>query len=321
MKRIIGLFTLILLLSCSTGRYEVPGNPQTNITIQRFDRAFYETGDYQDSAFLNLYANQIMEVGEPGSPLFKQFEKIFRKDDDIRQLYNDCQETFSDVSDIEEELTWGFYRLHYFFPKMPIPKVYMHIGAYGESIVSAPGILSAAIDKYLGKDYKVYHELFDSYQTQRMYPQKLPVDYVTGWVRSELTEESLLKDSRLLDYIAYEGKMLFLVKVLLPEESMENITGFTTDQLSWCAANEKNMWNTLLQRQQLYSKESTMVAKYLREAPYTYYFGTDSPGRAVTWIGYRMVDAYMAKHPKTSVQELLLKVEPAALLKGSEYNP
>jgi hypothetical protein len=319
MKRLIGSFSLLILLSCGGSRYDVPGKPLHNITIQRFDKSFYEQSKGIDSSFLNLYANQIMEVGEPGSKMFRQFESIFRHDGEIKKLYNDCQSTFKDVSGIEEQLTWAFYRLHYFFPNIPIPKVYMHIAGFGESIVSAPGVVSASIDKYLGKNYDVYRTMFRPYESQRMYPEKLPSDYVTGWVRSEFTEETLMDNQRLLDYMIYEGKILFLVKVLMPEEEMENLTGFTSEQMSWCTSNERNMWETITQQQHLYSKEPTVIAKYIREAPTTAFFPQESPGRAATWIGFKIVEAYMGKHENVSVHNLILKTSAQDILKGSSY--
>ena len=321
MKKTLGYLLALTLFSCAGNRYEVPGKPEQNITIQRFDKAFYETGIYSDTAFLNLYANEIMEVGEPGSTMFQNFDSIFRTDKDIKKLYADCQKTFSDVSDIENELTWGFHRLRYFFPTIPLPKVYMHIAGYGESIVSAPGILSADIDKYLGTDYDVYKSLFSPYQTVRMYPEKLASDYITGWVRSELTEYKLMDNQRLLDFMIYEGKILFLIQILLPDENMENLSGFTTEQLDWVESNEKNMWNTILQLQHLYSKDVNILAKYIREAPYTAYFSQASPGRAVVWTGYKIVSAYMEKNPKVSVQDLMLKIKAQDVLKGADYHP
>lgn len=321
MKKILGFLLLLLLASCAGSRYDVPGKPDNNITIQRFDKTFYETGLWPDSAFLNLYANQIMEVGEPGSKMFQQFDSVFRSDKDLKKLYNDCQKTFSDVSDIEEELSWGFHRMQYFFPNIPIPKVYMHIAGYGESIVSAPGILSADIDKYLGKDYDAYKSFFSPYQIVRMYPEKLTADYLTGWVRSELTEYKLMDNQRLLDFIIYEGKMLFLMKILLPDESMENLSGFTTEQLEWFVDNEKNMWGTITQLQHLYSKDVSIIAKYIREAPYTAFFSAESPGRAAVWTGYKIVSAYMEKNPKVSLQSLMLKTKAQDVLKGADYQP
>jgi len=310
----------ITLLSCSEGRLKVPGKPTHPITINRFDQTFFKTGSSPDSVFLNLYANQIMEVGEPGSAMFIQFDSIFRYDRQMQKIYSDCQKIFKDVSPIEEKLTWAFYRLHYFFPDIPYPKVYMHISGFGQSIVSAPNILSAGIDKYLGPDYPLYQTLFYPFQTQRMYPNKIIADYITGWVRSEFTEEVLMDQQRLLDYMIYEGKILFLVKILLPDESMENISGFSKEQINWCTTNEKNMWDAILQLKHLYNTDQLVISKYIGESQSTSFFPDNSPGRATIWTGFRIVEAYMNKKQNVTIQELL-KTKAQEILAGSLYHP
>jgi len=320
MKKIVGLCMFITLLSCSEGRFNVPGKPTHPISINRFDQMFFKTGNSPDSAFLNLYTNQIMEVGEPGSPMFRQFDSIFRHDGQMRKIYSDCQNVFKDVTPIEKKLTRAFYRLHYFFPDIPYPKVYMHLSGFGQSIVSAPNILSAGIDKYLGTDYPLYQANYAPFQIQRMYPDKIVADYMTGWVRSEFTEESLMDQQRLLDYMIYEGKILFFIKVLLPDETMENISGFNKKQLNWCTKNEKSIWGAILQLKHLYSTDSSVISKYIGEGPNTPFFPDSSPGRAAIWVGFRIVEAYMNKKQDTTVQELL-KTKAQDILTASSYHP
>lgn len=320
MKKIVGFCLLFSLFSCGGGRFDVPGRPGHPIHINRFDQTFFKTGNSPDSAFLDLYANQIMEVGEPGSPMFRQFDSIFRQDSQIQRIYTDCQNTFKDVAPIEDQLTWAFHRLHYFFPEIPYPRVYMHISAFGESVVSAPGILSAGIDKYLGTDYPIYQTLYYPYQIQRMYPGKIVSDYMTGWIRSEFTEELLIQQQRLLDYMIYEGKIWYLVKVILPEESMENISGFSKEQLDWCAKNEKNMWNAILHLQHLYSTDPLVISKYIGEGPRTPFFPKDAPGRAAIWSGFRIVEAYMNNNQSITIQELL-RAKSQDILAQSLYHP
>jgi uncharacterized protein YjaZ len=81
------------------------------------------------------------------------------------------------------------------------------------------------------------------------------------------------------------------------------------------------MWNSILQFQHLYSKDNSIIAKYTEEAPFTAFFSQASPGRAAIWIGYKIVSAYMEKHPKVSVQDLLLKTKAQDVLKGADYHP
>ena len=315
---------LITLFSCIKDkkelRLEVPGKPTHQITINRFDQTFYNTGSSPDSVFLDLYANQIMKVGEPGTLQFRQFDSIFRNDGQMRQIYKDCQTKFKNTIPIEEKLTWAFFRLHHFFPNIPYPKVYMHISGFGESVVSAPGILSASIDKYLGVDYELYKTLFDPSQIQRMYPEKITSDYMTGWVRSEFTEEVMISQERLLDYLIYEGKILYLLKAILPDEKMECISSFSKEQLNWCMANEKNMWESILRLQHLYSSDPLIIAKYVGEGPNSSFFPKESPGRAAVWTGYRIVEKFMEKNKKATIQ-VLFKTESQAILSESLYHP
>jgi hypothetical protein len=323
MKKIIGFIILLSFLGCKSkdSRFDVPGKPTHLISINRFDQTFYTTGGSTDSVFLDLYANDIMKVGEPGSALFNQFDSIFRTDKEVKQIYNDCQRIFKDVTPIETKLTRAFHRLHYFFPDIPYPKVYMHISGFGASVITAENILSASIDKYLGTSYNFYPALYDPYQIQRMYPEKIVSDYMAGWIRSEFTEESLLDQQRLLDYMIYEGKMLYFLKVLLPEEKMEDLCGFTKEQLSWCTLNEPKIWQSILKLQHLYCTDQLVIAKYIVDAPYTSFFPKDSPGRAVIWTGYRIVEAYMKKNKEITIKDLLLNKKAQDIQAGSIYHP
>ncbi|MDP4276406.1 MAG: hypothetical protein Q8914_02125 [Bacteroidota bacterium] len=323
MKRygILCLCSMLLLFSCKDERFDVPGKPTFKIKIHRFDQAFQTEKSIKDSAFLDLYANDIMGVGHPDGKMYQDFYEVFHSDTDIIHLYDTCQLVFKNVKPIEKKLTWAFYRLRYFFPEIPLPKVYMHISAYAESIISAPGILSASLDKYLGVDYPMYQTLFQPYQSQHMYPDKLVTDYMAGWIRSELTPEKMVKKDRLLDYLLYEGKMMYLLKIILPNERMEHITAFTNDQLKWCRNNEKQMWNNLLQLHHLYSSDRLTIAKYIEDAPTTAFFPKDSPGRAITWVGYRIIDAYMENNPKVTLQGMIYDTDAQGILAASCYHP
>jgi len=315
------LCCLVLLASCKENRLDVPGRPDKKITINRFDQDFQTEEKSMDSAFLYLYAISIMEIGEPGSENYQDFYTIFHSDPDIASLYDSCEQTFLDSKPIEKSLTWAFHRLTYFFPDIPIPTVYMHISGYGESIVSAPGMLSASLDKYLGTDHPMYSILFEPYQSQRMYPEKIISDYMIGWIRSELTPEKLIAQERLLDYMLYEGKLMYLLKVILPDEPLENIFALTTEQLKWCTDNEKAMWEGLMRMQHLYSTDRLIIAKYLEDAPKTAFFPDNSPGRAITWTGYRIIEAYMDKNQSVQLPEMIYNKDAQALLTKSLYHP
>jgi len=311
----------LLLLSCKGNRFDVPGKPDHTIKIVRFDQQFHTHAPSIDSAFLRLYAVKIMEVGEPGSDNYRDFDALYHTDPDFTHLYDSCQQIFSETTKLETSLTWAFYRLNYFFPQMTIPTVYMHISGYGQSIISAPGILSASLDKYLGADHPMYKLLYEPYQAQRMQPDKLLSDYLLGWIQSEFTPNDLIAQNRLLDDVLYEGKIIFLTSLVLPEEPLEHLFAFTPKQLEWCKQHEKDMWDGVVQHQLLYTTDSQIISRFIEEAPTTTYFPKESPGRAINWIGYRIIQRYMEQHPKASLQDLLSIKDAQLLLNGSAYHP
>lgn len=318
---LIIVFEAITSMSCKTGN-KSDNNPEApDIDIMRFDQDFMCRNENIDSSFLVLYSTKIMEVGYPGSEMYNQFDSIFHTDKEVIKLYEDCQKQFSNTETIQNNLSKAFAKLHKFLPEMIIPKISMHISYFGESIVSSEEFLSAAIDKYLGKDYPGYKSRFQPYQSQKMYKEKIVSDYITGWLRSEFFVNIGAGNDCLLDYMIYEGKLLYLLKNILPKEEMQNLTGFNEEQLDWCMKNEKKMWDALSKFQHLYSADRLTIAKYIEDAPNTSFFPAESPGRAIIWNGYKIIESYMKNNKDVILRDLMLNNDSRKILSTSLYNP
>ncbi len=315
------MLSCLLLVACKENRFNVPGKPKHELKIIPFHDDFHTGNPSVDSAFLDLYATNVMQMGKPGSEEYRNFYDIYHNDPDIANLYDSCKHAFTEIRRLEKPLTWAFHRLTYFFPKMDIPKVYTHISFYGQSIISAPSMLSASLDKYLGADHPMYKVLFEPYQAQRMQPDKLLSDYMLGWIQSEFTPEDLSTQNRLLDHLLYEGRITFLTSLVLPDERLEHILSLTPNQLKWCKSNEKDMWDGIVQHQLLFSTDRQVISRFFDEAPTTTYFPPESPGRAITWIGFRIIERYMQRNQQVSIQELMSIKDAQELLNGSAYHP
>lgn len=314
-----GLLLCILFVGCKRDRFQIKGEPKTWMQVVRFDQTFHETGRFEDTAFLELYANDIMQIGASKSLSFYKFSEMFRNDTDIQQIYDDCQVRFEELSALEAQLSWGFYRLSAFVPSMPAPSIYAHISGMGSSIVTAPGMASISLDKYLGSSYALYASFFEPYQVVRMRPEGIAPDLLQAWVRSEYPTERYLQNNRLLDFLIYEGKIHFITHLCLPEIPLHYVFGFTEDQLNWCKAHEATMWETLLEQQHLYTTDPATIGHYIHEAPYTRYFPETSPGRATLWIGYQIVQKYVEKNKKVKIEDLLFHSSTTSILTASGY--
>ncbi len=320
----IGISVLLFLSACTEKRYRVHPLPEpVDISIERYDKQLFEEGEITDTAFLPLYVENILEIGLLNDPQTLSYLERFREDSDLIHIYEDVLIRFTpkDIKSLSKKLTAAFKRLCWYVPHMPIPQIGLHISGFGQSIVSAPEILSASIEKFLGPDYPPYEELFYEYQTIRMDSKRLTADFMNGWIRSEFNVEEMAERGRMIDFLIYEGKVLFLLEKVLPKEPFEYLTGWSHEQKEWCQANEANMWQRINEFEQLHMHDDLIVLKYFGEAPSTAYFPEESPGRAAIQVGYGIVKAYMERHPKATLMDMMMETDADKILKESLYRP
>ena len=65
----------------------------------------------------------------------------------------------------------------------------------------------------------------------------------------------------------------------------------------------------------------SLIRKFTGEAPFTSYFTEESPGRAVVWTGFRIIERYMNNNPDVTMQELMSMTDCQSILGGAKYNP
>ena len=107
----------------------------------------------------------------------------------------------------------------------------------------------------------------------------------------------------------------------MPETSDTILFGYTARQLDFCVHNEKQMWNYLVSHDMLFSTDGFLIRKFTGEAPFTSYFTEESPGRAVVWNGYRIIQSYMKNNPKVSLKDMMVMTDCQDILSGARYRP
>ena len=80
------------------------------------------------------------------------------------------------------------------------------------------------------------------------------------------------------------------------------------------------MWKYPVENELLYSSDHSLISRLTNEAPFVRAFGRESPGRAGSWIGYRIVDSYMNK-TGTKPVELIKNQDTQTILSESRYRP
>ena len=333
MKRYIYVIVIIsfALISCKREkrRADLTGI-ECDIKIERFDSLFWgldTTRLAEEFAKLQaehpnitpIYTENVVQFGHPDSAITHDTYKLFRSNKEVGKLYEDALKIYADVSDIEKDLTEAFRRAKYFLPQFPTPRVYCHVSGLNQSLIVDEEFISLSIDNYLGADYQLYKEIgIYKYQRPNMRREKVAPDYITAWLSSEFSNS--LADNLLSDMIRY-GKILYTVSVLLPKTPERVIMGYSEEQWEWVKKNEANMWNALIASKDLYTTSMMIKNQYIGDGPFTKPFTQESPGRAGTYIGWRIVENYMKYNPQISIQQLLQQPDAQMILNNSNYRP
>ena len=333
MKRYIYVIVIIsfALISCKREkrRADLTGI-ECDIKIERFDSLFWgldTTRLVEEFAKLQaehpnitpIYTENVVQFGHPDSAITHDTYKLFRSNKEVGKLYEDALKIYADVSDIEKDLTEAFRRAKYFLPQFPTPRVYCHVSGLNQSLIVDEEFISLSIDNYLGADYQLYKEIgIYKYQRPNMRREKVAPDYITAWLSSEFSNS--LADNLLSDMIRY-GKILYTVSVLLPKTPERVIMGYSEEQWEWVKKNEANMWNALTASKDLYTTSMMIKNQYIGDGPFTKPFTQESPGRAGTYIGWRIVENYMKHNPQISIQQLLQQPDAQMILNNSNYRP
>jgi hypothetical protein len=227
---------------------------------------------------------------------------------------------FPDITIIESEIGKAFSYYHYYFPDYQIPAVYTFIGGFNQSMVVADSILAIGLDKYLGSDCDFYNRLeTPKYLQINMHPAKIPTDALKAWALTEFVYNDSVDN--LVNNMVYHGKIQYFLDAMFPETPDTLKFGYTAEQLKWCTTNEKQMWNSLIDQKLLFSTDYMTINKFINPAPFTSGFPNESPGRADIWLGYKIVQKYMDRHPKITLEELMKDHQYQKILSESRYEP
>jgi hypothetical protein len=320
------LLPLALLYACDDG-VNVKNIP-VEISIQRFDLdlrvAAFDTAQIPAlrrsyGLFLEYFSAGLIGIGTSGSPEYARLLGDFARSPIVDMAYRNVAATFPDEKKLNEALTGGFKHLLYYFPDMPMPRVYGYVSGFNEAVMLADSVVGVGLDRFLGDTCALYDQLdFPKYQQRNMHPARIPVVCLQAWLGSEYLPEGD-GEGNFLQQMMYEGKLLYVTKKCFPKAADTLVFGFTEGQLAWCEYNEAAMWTYLLENQLLYINSQFTIQKFTGDAPFTSAFTPEAPGRAVNWLAYRIVEKYM-KRSKVSFPALM-KCNAQIILKEARYNP
>lgn len=233
-----------------------------------------------------------------------------------------CEAKFSDLSDLEKDLTNAFKHLKYYYPEVTVPLVYSYIsgGDYENPVQVTDSAMIIALDTYLGQDFKPY--LADGvplYKTLKMTPDHILPDCMKGMV--DRVYQGNPQNANLLGQMIEAGKRQYFVDAMIPDFPENLRIGYTPAQFDWITKNESHVWAAIIENRMLYSTDNHQIRVFMSDGPFTPEFSKDSPPRLGEWIGWQIVRAYMDKNPDVTLNQLMQDNDSQKILTLSTYKP
>lgn len=338
-NRIISILSIIFLSifiqSCDQTNNKVLGSKtesSLDIEIKRFEKdLFYMNQEQIDTnivflkkkygEFYNVYFLQIMGFGADNNQGFNYIVKDFINNSDFKTLVKDCDSIYNEerMKKLESDIELVFENYKEVFPNDTLPQVTTFVSGFSNGIVNTNGYIGIGLDLFLGADYKFYPSLeFPEYLTRRFTPDHLVPTLVKGMVNSKYEMEP--QNQSLIDQMLYQGKLLYFMKLMLPETADSLLIGYTSAEMKWAEENEANIFQ-LLVSEDLFSKDVLKYRKYTDEAPYTVNLTADSAPRIAWFAGWKIIDKYMNENKNISIDELMNEKDAQKILSLSKYKP
>lgn len=332
-KKYFIIACLMALTACQHGRTYFPKDLETqDVEIVRFDKALLNVNEstvgqdirvlYDEyPVFMPLWVEDILGIPSWDTAILEQQLPKFLEDTlyGFKQTNALERELFADISDIQKPLNKAFTRIHWLYPEMEIPTLYLFISGFVTPIFMEDDLIGIGADMYLGSDYEYYNRVVYEYQKQTMRKECIPVDVVSAYLFRTLPYTST--KSRLLDQMIYRGKVMYLTAQLFDDLPGYEVMGWTKDQWKWCERNEEAIWHLVMDKRDLFKTESLVLTSYLNDGPFTSEISQDSPGRLGIWLGWRIVESYMAHNEDVTLQELIAEPDAQKILEESYYKP
>lgn len=334
MKKYLFVFMMLSLAACATKK-PVPDVSGIQVPLQtiRFEKDFFaiDTNHIEEGldalnkkypSFLKDYLYNILAaVPQPDSVV--KYVRLFKRD--YQYVYAAAEKQFVHWDVTENELHKAFQFLHYYFPQYPLPqRIVTFIGPI-EGIANALTSTGMAIglQSYLGKDFPAYQtdyitQVYPVYKSRRFEPAYIPVNCVRNILDDMYPDRSVGRP--LIERMVEAGKRLYVMDAVLPFTADTLKTGYTAKQLEGCVAHEKTIWSFFVQNNLLYETEGNTINPYINDGPGTPDLGAEAPGFIGQFTGWQIVQKWMEKNPKTTLDALMQK-NPKDLFDEAKYKP
>lgn len=335
-NKYIPLCLIPILMACQAKK-KIPdvSHIPISVSIERFDQQLFRidtnnvmsglkllAASYPD--FMPVYLREIMNFGPltDSNRLMEVQMRGFLTNKDFRALQDSVEAHFANIKPVEESLTQAFRLARYYMPAFEAPRVVSFISAIGNyGAVTIDSTLGIGLDMYMGPDFPIYRMVPDypDYVIRRFTPAYIGTNVMKVLHQNYFPLRG--EGSKLIEQMLDLGRQQYFLEMVLPETPEEVRLGYTKAQLAFCNENEQMIWQFFVQHKLLYTNDWQDIIRYLGEGPSTQGMPAEAPGQIGAFTGYRIVQAYMQKHPEVTLEKLLNMRDVMGIFNEARYRP
>lgn len=300
------------------------------LTIHRYEKALFSL-NYSNMDSLSLGIKKIsaqfpeilIEKDIWKDTLMLKQLHYYLSDPIIEEIYQSTLQYYPNLDDVTDELSTALAYYRHYYPNAEIPTFYTLVPGIDTEMPSVYGYdnqIFINLDLYLGENNSHYKKMgIPNYIVERCNKKYIAIDcFKKALVYKQLPEKKLLT---LLDNMLYEGKKLYFTQLMFPQRNEQDIIGYTLAKYEWAEKYQPDVWNYMIEKELLFSKNSDVTRRFIEEAPFTKPFTNASPGRIGAFIGWKIVQGYMKNNSTISLNELMKNTDSQYILKNSSYKP
>jgi len=328
---ITGFLIVTVFTSClEKNRFYLSEMDQrTEVKIKRFDLDFIKLDlNNTEDGLMDLYAKYPdffplffnnglgLEPDEFGKNA--SLVRDFITNTQFSEVHREVESVFNNTKSIEEELSTAYSYLNHYFPHIKLPEIYFFVSGFNHQFLITDSLIGIGSDVYLGKDFLPYRELTYDYLIPNMRPEMLVPELLSELLHHHFPFNGELN---LLNAMIHQGKIMYLLWVLMPGSTDERLMGYDKEQISWCRKNSSQIWTKMLENKDLFSTQNLLIAQYMQLAPFTTPVSQESPGRLGVWKGWQIVKSYMQNNKNIDLKQLMEDTQYQRILQMSGYKP
>ena len=292
-----------------------------------YDRFLKAEGDffYEMLGGLEMLRGRRLSEAEQDSLLANNLIPLL-SDSIIQMLLDTVQRVFPADFPFEQRLEKPLKRLKKHFPDIELPAFRTHVNGFVaagtinsvDQIVPLPAHFSFGLHYFLGRDFS-YPPNIPKYICNRFASEYLEVNMAHEVATGMVAPLPRDRQPNLIELMVYEGIKLYFVQQMLPHTPDSLRFYYTTSQMQWANRYEQNIYKELLPH--FYSDDFKAQRDYLTEKPYTTQISPESAPRIGAFLGARIVENYMRRHPEVSLETLSEMTDYTSIFKAAKYKP